>query len=95
MGSVCGVEEAGVEVGLWTPVGRDVVGCRVVGSVRTLGTLLWSKGLPVWLDTLALGRLSVHCELNVSVCELNEQSAVGSSSMRSLVLLESMWAFAE
>jgi len=49
----------------------------------------------VWLDTLALGRLSVHCELNVSVCELNEKSAVGSSSMRSLVLLESLRAFAE
>ena len=47
------------------------------------------------LDTLALGRLSVHCKLNVSVCELNEQSAVGFSSMGSLVLLESMWAFAE
>jgi len=31
----------------------------------------------------------------VSVCELNEKSAVGSSSMRSLVLLESLWAFAE
>ena len=50
---------------------------------------------PVCPDTLALGRLSVYCELNVSLCELNEQSAVGSSSMRSLVLLESMWAFAE
>ena len=49
----------------------------------------------MWLDTLALGRLSVHYELIVSVCELNEKSAVGSSSMRSLVLLESMWAFAE
>ena len=49
----------------------------------------------MWLDTLALGRLSVHSELNVSVCKLNEQSAVRSSSMRSLVLLESMWAFAE
>ena len=40
MGSVCGVEEAGAEVGLWTPVGRDVVGCWVVGSVRALGALL-------------------------------------------------------
>jgi hypothetical protein len=41
VGSVCEVEEAGVQVGLWTPVGRDVVvGCWVVGSVRTLETLL-------------------------------------------------------
>ena len=40
MGCVCGVEEVGVEVGLWTPVGKDVVRCWVVGSVRTFGTLL-------------------------------------------------------
>jgi hypothetical protein len=39
VGIVC-IEEAGVEMGLWTPVGRDVVGCWVVVSVRTLGTLL-------------------------------------------------------
>jgi hypothetical protein len=40
LGIVCIVKEAGVKVGLWTPVGRDVVECWVLGNVHTLGTLL-------------------------------------------------------
>ena len=59
------------------------------------GRLEYRAAGPVCRDTLALGSLSVYCELNLSLCELNEQSAVGSSCLRSLVLLESMWALAE
>jgi hypothetical protein len=46
------------------------------------------------LDALALRHLSIHYERNVSLCELSEHSAVRSSFMRSLVLLESIGAVA-
>ena len=40
------------------------------------GRLEYRAAGPVCPNTLALGRVSVHCELNVSLCELNEHSAV-------------------
>ena len=67
--------------------------CSAWNAESWPGRLEYRAAGPVCPDTLALGRLSVYCEFNVSLCELNEQSAVGS--LRSLVLLESMWAFAE
>ena len=80
MGSDDGVEEAGVTGELSASVCIDVV--------HTLGTLLWVRRLPVWADALALGRLSVSCGQNVSLRGPDELSAVRSSSMRFLMLLE-------